>query len=121
MDVQMPEMGGLEATRIIREKEKASGQHLPIIAMTAHAMQGDREQCLEAGMDGYLAKPIDPKTFLQTVEGISERSSETAASGGEGAADAAGALDSKALLARFSGNRKLLRNIVKTFREDCRE
>ncbi|MGA7853129.1 MAG: response regulator [Candidatus Acidiferrales bacterium] len=119
MDVQMPEMGGLEATRIIREKEKASGQHLPIIAMTAHAMQGDREHCLEAGMDGYLAKPIDPKTFLQTVEGISERSSETAASGGEGAADAAGALDSKALLARFSGNRKLLRNIVKTFREDC--
>ena len=72
MDVQMPEMGGLEATRIIREKEKGSGQHLPIIAMTAHAMQGDREQCLEAGMDGYLAKPIDPKTFLQTVEGISQ-------------------------------------------------
>jgi PAS domain S-box-containing protein len=119
MDVQMPEMGGLEATRIIRDKEKASGQHLPIVAMTAHAMQGDREQCLEAGMDGYLAKPIDPKTFLQTVEGISERASEAAASGSEEAAEAAGALDSKALLARFSGNRKLLRNIVKAFREDC--
>ncbi|MGA9972480.1 MAG: response regulator [Candidatus Acidiferrales bacterium] len=119
MDVQMPEMGGLEATRIIREKEKVSGQHLPIIAMTAHAMQGDREQCLEAGMDGYLAKPIDPKTFLQTVEGMSERAAGSEAAQGQEAAGAAGALDGKALLARFSGNRKLLRNIVKTFREDC--
>jgi PAS domain S-box-containing protein len=119
MDVQMPEMGGLEATRVIREKEKGSGHHLPIIAMTAHAMQGDREQCLEAGMDGYLAKPIDPKTFLQTVEGISERSTESESGEGDETTRAAGALDGKALLARFSGNRKLLRNIVKTFREDC--
>jgi PAS domain S-box-containing protein len=119
MDVQMPEMGGLEATRIIREKEKGSGHHLPIIAMTAHAMQGDREQCLEAGMDGYLAKPIDPKTFLQTVEGISERSTESRSGEGDETTRAADALDGKALLARFSGNRKLLRNIVKTFREDC--
>jgi PAS domain S-box-containing protein len=119
MDVQMPEMGGLEATKIIREKEKGSGHRLPIIAMTAHAMQGDREQCLEAGMDGYLAKPIDPKTFLQTVEGISERSMESESGEGDETTRAAGALDGKALLARFSGNRKLLRNIVKTFREDC--
>jgi PAS domain S-box-containing protein len=119
MDVQMPEIGGLEATRIIREKEKASGQHLPIVAMTAHTMHGDREQCLEAGMDGYLAKPIDPKTFLQTVERISERSAESGSPQGGGATGDTGALDSKALLARFSGNRKLLRNIVKTFREDC--
>ncbi|MFY9803815.1 MAG: response regulator [Candidatus Acidiferrales bacterium] len=119
MDVQMPEMGGLEATRIIREKEKGSGHHLPIIAMTAHAMQGDREQCLESGMDGYLAKPIDPKTFLQTVEGISERATEMESGENVEAASATGALDSKALLKRFSGNRKLLRNIVKTFREDC--
>jgi PAS domain S-box-containing protein len=119
MDVQMPEMGGLEATRIIRDKEKATGQHLPIIAMTAHAMQGDREQCLEAGMDGYLAKPIDPKTFLQTVEGISERAVGSGSAQGQEAVGATGALDDKALLARFSGNRKLLRNIVKTFREDC--
>jgi PAS domain S-box-containing protein len=119
MDVQMPEMGGLEATRVIREKEKGGGHHLPIIAMTAHAMQGDREQCLEAGMDGYLAKPIDPKTFLQTVEGISERSTESESGEGDETTRAAGALDGKALLARFSGNRKLLRNIVKTFREDC--
>ncbi len=119
MDVQMPEMGGLEATRVIREKEKGSGHHLPIIAMTAHAMQGDREQCLESGMDGYLAKPIDPKTFLQTVEGISARSVGSESAENEETAGLADALDGKALLARFSGNRKLLRNIVKTFREDC--
>jgi PAS domain S-box-containing protein len=119
MDVQMPEMGGLEATRIIREQEKASGRHLPIIAMTAHAMQGDREQCIESGMDGYLAKPIDPKTFLQTVEGISEHSARSEPGDNNETKSAEGALDEKALLTRFSGNRKLLRNIVKTFREDC--
>ncbi len=58
MDVQMPQMNGFEATAAIREKEKSSGQHLPVIAMTAHAMVGDKERCLEAGMDGYLTKPI---------------------------------------------------------------
>jgi two-component system sensor histidine kinase/response regulator len=98
------------------------------VAMTAHAMQGDRERCIAAGMDGYLAKPIDPKSFLQTVEGISQQVAqsekgpqETAAREGndDGSGDGRRALDVPALLEWFSGNRKLLRSIVKTFRDDC--
>ena len=58
MDVQMPEIDGLQATRDIRRLESKSGRHVPIIAMTANAMKGDREACMEAGMDGYVAKPV---------------------------------------------------------------
>jgi signal transduction histidine kinase/DNA-binding response OmpR family regulator/flagellar basal body-associated protein FliL len=68
MDVQMPGMGGLEATRLIREKEKKTGEHLPIIAMTALAMQGDEQTCLEAGMDGYIAKPIKSQELFRSIE-----------------------------------------------------
>ncbi|MEO5888291.1 MAG: PAS domain S-box protein [Anaerolineales bacterium] len=68
MDVQMPEMDGFEATHQIREQEKKTGQHIPIIAMTAHAMQGDRERCIEAGMDDYVTKPLQPKVLFSALD-----------------------------------------------------
>jgi PAS domain S-box-containing protein len=70
MDVQMPEMDGFETTAAIREKEKATGSHLPIIAMTAYAMKGDLERCLTAGMDKYIAKPIQPRELFEAIEGL---------------------------------------------------
>ncbi|HKX00191.1 MAG TPA: response regulator [Bryobacteraceae bacterium] len=68
MDVQMPEMDGFETTEEIRRLEKATGAHLPIVAMTAHAMKGDQEQCLASGMDGYITKPVNSEELLETVD-----------------------------------------------------
>lgn len=68
MDVQMPEMDGFEATSRIREHEKSTGKHIPIIALTAHAMVGDRERCLAAGMDGYVSKPINADDLFAAIE-----------------------------------------------------
>ncbi|HUB78309.1 MAG TPA: ATP-binding protein [Bryobacteraceae bacterium] len=71
MDIQMPEMDGLQATAEIRGREGQKGKHIPIVAMTAHAMAGDRERCLEAGMDGYIAKPIHPGELMALITGMS--------------------------------------------------
>jgi len=66
----MPEMGGLEATAALREREKGTGRHLPVIAMTAEAMKGDEERCRRAGMDGYLAKPIKSSLLLAAIDEV---------------------------------------------------
>jgi CheY-like chemotaxis protein len=70
MDVQMPELDGLEATRRIREREQTTGEHVPILALTAHAMLSDRERCLAAGMDEYLSKPFQSEDLAQAVDSL---------------------------------------------------
>ena len=75
MDVQMPVMDGLEATRLIREEEKNTGRHIPIVAMTAHAMEGDEQKCLMAGMDAYISKPIDSAKMYETIENLASKKS----------------------------------------------
>ena len=68
MDVQMPELDGLSATVLIRQRERSAGGHIPIVAMTAHAMSGDRERCLASGMDDYISKPLHPHELVEAVE-----------------------------------------------------
>ncbi|HVP00571.1 MAG TPA: two-component regulator propeller domain-containing protein [Bryobacteraceae bacterium] len=78
MDLQMPDIDGLQATAMIREREKVTGGRTPIVALTAHTMKGDREKCLEAGMDDYINKPIDAATFLEIVETAAASSQQSA-------------------------------------------
>jgi two-component system, sensor histidine kinase and response regulator len=78
MDVQMPELDGLQATRTLREIEKASGKNLPVVAMTAHAMQGDRDRCLAAGMTNYVSKPVRPEELFRVIDDVLAASSVTA-------------------------------------------
>jgi PAS domain S-box-containing protein len=68
MDLEMPEVGGLEATAVLRERERGTGGHLPVIALTAHALKGDRERCLAAGMDGYVAKPLQTRELFEALD-----------------------------------------------------
>jgi signal transduction histidine kinase/CheY-like chemotaxis protein/HPt (histidine-containing phosphotransfer) domain-containing protein len=112
MDVQMPEMDGLAATAAIRECEKSSGTHLPIFAMTAHAIKGDREQCLAAGMDGYIAKPVRFSDIQQTLAGLAANLR------GELPPVAPGLWDKAAALERVEGDEELLQDICWIFLEE---
>ncbi len=118
MDVEMPEMDGYEATAAIRANERGTGQHIPILAMTAHAMKGAREQCLEAGMDSYVSKPLYPRTIIDAIEtlvpvdGASPHEQPTTK-------QAAAVLDRTLLLDRVGGDEELLRELVTVFLGDC--
>ncbi len=76
MDVHMPEMDGLAATMAIRAQERPGGAHLPIIAATACAMKGDKEKCLQAGMDSYLSKPIQTQQLMDAIQALAGRARE---------------------------------------------
>jgi PAS domain S-box-containing protein len=117
MDVQMPELDGFEATAAIRDQEKATGKHLPIIAMTAHAMEGDRERCLAAGMDGYVAKPVTARGLFEAIESVAPaaRGPELASTG---TGEAEEVLDRDALLGSVEGDMDLLKEILDQFGED---
>ena len=113
MDVQMPHLNGLEATRAIRVDEQGSERHIPIIAMTAHAIKGDRERCLDAGMDEYVSKPIDSDKLFNAIEKL------TAEPDAPGTAkDHAPLMDKDMLLKAFDGDREFLTDVVKVFLSD---
>jgi len=119
MDVQMPVMSGLEATRAIRAGEAPGASRLPIIALTAHAMQGDRERCLAAGMDGYLPKPIDVDDLIATVERFGEGRITAASDRPAGEqAKPDDIFDEQSALSYTGGDRALLKEIIDVFRED---
>ena len=120
MDIQMPVMGGVEATRMIREKEAGNGTRTPIVAMTAHALKGDREKYLGAGMDGYISKPIHTEMLRAEVARVTSRNPGDAGSDfsrrKEGSMTAR--LNIQDLLGRVENDRELLRDLVDIFRSD---
>jgi PAS domain S-box-containing protein len=124
MDIQMPEMNGYEATTIIRQRELSSGKHVPIIAMTANAMKGDREQCLAAGMDDYISKPVHSVHLYAIIEKyadlhpLRESATDVAPQPQEPQADAAASFDAEAFRTSI-GDDALMRELIAVFFEDA--
>ncbi|HEV8000381.1 MAG TPA: response regulator [Planctomycetaceae bacterium] len=120
MDVQMPEMDGFEATDAIRTREQITGRHVPIVAMTAHAMQGDRERCLEAGMDDYLSKPVRAAQLLELIQKFAPKPATApvfqarAAMAGERPV-----FDRETALERINGEEQLLDEVIQLFLSDA--
>ncbi len=113
MDLQMPDVNGFEATAAIRRKELGTGTHTPIVALTAHALQGDRERCLEAGMDDYLSKPIETQKLFDVVEAAARKSDR----GADNGRPHIPALDIEAILDSFDGDRELVLMLAQVFAE----
>ena len=123
MDVQMPVLDGLEAMRLLRERERRSGEHVSVIAMTAHAMRGDRERCMEGGFDDYVAKPMRSQGLADAIERCLARSRPPAPAGADAGArpkavPAATTLDLALALEEVDGDEELLREIAQVFLED---
>jgi CheY-like chemotaxis protein/HPt (histidine-containing phosphotransfer) domain-containing protein len=133
MDVQMPDIDGLEATVTVRQRERATGAHVPIIALTAHAMTGDRERCLAAGMDDYLTKPVRPIELVDAVERAAadgdtvkerkerkDRKENLALRPSRSSRSTNVAVfDAERLIARLNGDRRLMRELITIFRADA--
>ena len=118
MDVQMPEMDGLEATAAIREMEQGTGTHIPIVAMTAHAMKGDKERFLQAGMDAYISKPVQAQRLIDVIGGLVSPNREEE----KGMTDELSsglAFDLDAVLAHFGGDAEFLQEVADLFCEEA--
>jgi signal transduction histidine kinase/CheY-like chemotaxis protein/HPt (histidine-containing phosphotransfer) domain-containing protein len=138
MDVQMPEMDGFEATRAIRRQESVTGKHIPIVAMTAHAIKGDRQRCIDAGMDDYVAKPIRSSVLFATIAQVMQRLEAEAPAADQAVAEEAAPekplvddssepsdapvtespIDWKAALETMEGNQMLLQITAEAFLEE---
>jgi CheY-like chemotaxis protein len=116
MDVQMPEMDGFAATAAIRQRERATGAHIPIVALTAHAMKGDRERCFAAGMDAYVSKPVRAEELLKVVNGLASAAAPPPRPAPVIAAKAAPVVfDPASILEQVDGDRNLLKELIDLF------
>jgi len=120
MDIQMPHMDGVEATQAIRAQEQGTVTHVPIVAITAHAMPGDRERCLAAGMDGYITKPLRPAELFAVIDSLTMPAVHPPETLATPAAEQ-DILDRHTLWERVEGDADLLREIVALFLADCPE